>query len=102
MPDYGVGKPFSIEDLRKTAPSRKANPRDDAITKAIRAAAAAPASEVIPMTFPSNVKVTTVVAAARRIAAEQDLNVNVGVNKSYPNTVLFSRAVLSRRGRKPS
>jgi hypothetical protein len=57
---------------------------------------------VIPFTFPDTEKVGTVKAAAKRIAADLELPVNVGAHAAYPNTILLSRGVLSNRGRKRS
>ena len=102
MPDteYKVGKPFSIEELRKPKPARQSSPRDLALTKAIQAAAAGAESQVIPFVFPETEKQGTVKAAAIRLVAALELPVNVGIHKDYPNAILLSRGTLSNRGKK--
>jgi hypothetical protein len=97
---YSVGKPFDIAELRKkTATARQPSPRDVALEKAIREAAAAAESQVVPFYLTEKDKLPTVKLAARRIAERLELPVNVGSNLAYPNTVLLSRGVLSNRGR---
>jgi hypothetical protein len=58
---------------------------------------------VIPFSCdPEKDKVGTVLAAARRIVTTMEVPVNVGVNAAmFPNAILLSRGVLSRRGRRP-
>lgn len=98
---YIIGKPFSIEDLKKPQRARAVSPRDQELQKAITAAAAGAASQVVPFSFdPEKDKVGTVLAAARRIVKVMEVPVNVGVNVLHPNTILLSRGVLSRRGRR--
>lgn len=98
--DYKIGKAFDIADLRRSARVREPSPRDIAITKAINAAATSPASQVIPLSLPETDKLGTAKAAAARIIRRQGSPVHVGVSGQYPNTLLFSRGVLSNRGRK--
>jgi hypothetical protein len=98
--DYKIGKPFALAELAKPKRVRQPLPRDEALTKAIRAAAAAPESQVIPFTFPETEKVGTVKAAAIRIVKTLELPVNVGVHKDFPNAILLSRGTLSNRGKR--
>jgi hypothetical protein len=98
---YIIGKPFSIEDLTKPQRARVVSPRDQELQKAITAAAAGAASQVIPFSFdPALDKLGTVLAAARRIVKTMQVPVNVGYNATFPNTILLSRGVLSNRGRR--
>ena len=99
---YTIGKPFDIEELRKPVRARVVSPRDQELEKAITQAVAGAASQVIPFLFdPETDKVGTIVAAARRIVATMQVPVNVGVNAAmFPNAILLSRGVLSRRGRR--
>jgi hypothetical protein len=99
---YGIGKPFDIATLKAPRRAKAPNPRDVALEKAIKEASVAAESQVIPFTFPDTEKVGTVKAAAKRIAADLVLPVNVGAHAAYPNTILLSRGVLSNRGRKRS
>jgi hypothetical protein len=98
--DYKIGKAFDIAELRKPARVREPSPRDIAITKAINAAATSPASQVVPLSLPESDKLGTAKAAAVRIIRSNGSPVHVGVSAQYPNTLLFSRGVLSNRGRK--
>ena len=100
---YVIGKPFDIEDLKKPQRARAVSPRDQELAKAITQAAAGAASRVIPFSFdPEKDKAGTVKAAAKRIVARMEVPVNVGYNAAkYPNAILLSRGVLSRRGRRP-
>ena len=100
---YIIGKPFNIEELKKPQRARAVSPRDQELQKAITQAAAGAASTVIPFSFdPALDKRGTVLAAARRIVKAMQVPVNVGVNAAmFPNAVLLSRGVLSRRGRRP-
>ena len=101
---YQIGKPFDISELKKPLRARVVSPRDQELEKAITQAAAGAASQVIPFLFdPEKDKVGTVLAAARRIVATMQVPVNVGVNAAmFPNAILLSRGVLSRRGRRTS
>jgi len=98
---YTYGKAFDISELQKKAvTARKPSPRDVALEKAIREAAAGSESQVVPFYLGETDKLATVKLAARRIADRLDLPVNIGVHQAYPNTVLLSRGTLSRRGRR--
>jgi hypothetical protein len=98
---YVIGKPFSIEELKKPQRARAVSPRDQELEKAIPAAAAGAASQVIPFSFdPEKDKAGTVKAAAKRIVKAMQVPVNVGYNATFPNTILLSRGVLSTRGRR--
>jgi len=99
-PEYVIGKAFDIAKLRAPKRTREPSPRDIALTKAVRAAAAAAPSQVIPFSYPASDKQATVKAAAKRIVAELDLQVNVGASAAYPNTLLLSRGTISNRGRR--
>jgi hypothetical protein len=98
--EYIVGDAFPLGDLKPARRVREPNPRDEALIKAIRAAAAAAPSQVIPFTFPAGDKPGTVKAAARRLVDDLKVPVNVGFNAGHPNTLLLSRGVLSNRGRR--
>lgn len=98
---YVIGKPFDIADLKKPVRARAISARDQELQKAITAAAAGAASQVIPFSFdPERDKAGTVKAAAKRIVAAMQVPVNVGYNATFPNTILLSRGVLSNRGRR--
>ena len=101
---YVIGKPFDIEDLKKPLRARAISARDQELQKAITAAAAGAASQVIPFVFDlEKDKVGTVKAAAKRIVKAIGVPVNVGYNAAkYPNAILLSRGVLSNRGRRSS
>ena len=101
---YQIGKPFSIEELKKSQRPRVVSPRDRELEKAITQAAAGAASQVIPFSFdPDRDKAGTVKAAAKRIVKAIGVPVNVGYNAAkYPNAILLSRGVLSNRGRRSS
>jgi len=99
---YQIGKPFDIEELKKPVRARVVSPRDQELEKAITQAAAGAASQVIPFLFdPEKDKVGTVKAAAKRIVKAMEVPVNVGTNAAmFPNAILLSRGVLSKRGRR--
>lgn len=99
---YSIGKAFDIVELKKPVRPRILSPRDQELEKAITQAAAGAASQVIPFSFdPTQDKLGTVVAAARRIVKVMGVPVHVGVNAAmFPNTILLSRGVLSNRGRR--
>ncbi|MFI5387974.1 MAG: hypothetical protein ACHQ50_17845, partial [Fimbriimonadales bacterium] len=62
---YTIGKPFSIDELRKPVRPRVVSRRDQELKRAITQAAAGAASQVIPFSFdPEKDKVGTVLAAA--------------------------------------
>ena len=87
--------------VKKPLRARAISPRDLELQKAITAAAAGAASQVIPFSFdPGRDKAGTVKAAAKRIVASMAVPVNVGYNATFPNTILLSRGVLSNRGRR--
>lgn len=92
---YTYGKPFAITELKKKAAAdRPLSKRDTALVKAIREAAAAAESQVIPFYLGSNDKMPTVKLAAKRLAARLDLPVNVGTHRSYPGVLLLTRGTL--------
>ena len=99
---YQIGKPFDIEELKKPVRARVVSPRDQELEKAITQAAAGAASQVIPFSFdPEKDKIGTVKAAAKRIVKAMGVPVNVGYNAAmFPNAILLSRGVLSKRGRR--
>ena len=52
-----------------------------------------------PLFYPTATALDTVKAAAKRIVRAMQVPVNVGTSAKFPNTILLSRGVLSRRGR---
>src|SRR5262245_45250495 len=98
--DYVVGKAFDINTLKKPQRGKERSQGDIQLEKAIKEASSRAESQVVPFTFPETEKIGTVKAAAKRIVAELDLPVNVGVHAGYPNTILLSRGTLSNRGRR--
>jgi len=95
-----VGKPFSIDDLRTARPTtRRVNPRDAEIEKLVNEVSAGPESSVWPWDL-GTAKLATARAAANRVIKRMNAKVSVGVHRDYPNTLLFSRSTISRRGRK--
>ena len=99
---YVIGKPFSIDELKKPVRPRVVSPRDRELEKAITQAAAGAESQVIPFVFDvERDKRGTVLAAARRVVKAMGVPVNVGTNAAlFPNAILLSRGVLSNRGRR--
>jgi len=98
---YSFGKPFDIADLsRRAAKEKPLSKRDAALVKAIREAAAAAESQVVPFYLGPDDKLATVKVAAKRLIDRLELPVNVGSHRSYPNTILLTRGTL--RGRRPS
>jgi hypothetical protein len=96
---YTYGKPFDINDLKKKAASEKPlSKRDAALVKALREAAAASESQVVPFYIGPNDKLATVKVAAKKLANRMELPVNVGSHRSYPGALLLSRGIL--RGRR--
>jgi hypothetical protein len=96
---YTTGKAFSIDELKKKSTrTLEPSPRDIGLAKAIREAAAAPESDVIPFYIAETDKIATVKLAARRIAERLELSVSIGSHRAYPGTVLLSRGKLSNRG----
>lgn len=96
-----VGKPFSIETLRtsRSAATRKVNPRDAEIEKLVNEVSAGPESSVWPWDL-GTAKLATARAAANRVIKRLNAKVSVGVHRDLPNTLLFSRSPISKRGRK--
>ena len=94
---YTYGKPFAITDLSKKAAKDKApSLRDAALLKAMREAAAAAESQVVPFYLGPDDKLATVKLAAKRLAKRYELPVNAGSHRSYPGTLLLSRATIRR------
>lgn len=94
---YTYGKPFAIEDLRKQAPRvKELSKRDAALLKAMREAAAATESQVVPFYLGPDDKLATVKLAAKRLAKQYELPVNAGSHRSYPGTLLLTRGTLRR------
>jgi len=100
--EYKIGKTFDISDLRKPKAVRQPSPRDEAIGRAINQAATAPESQVVPLHLPISEKLGTAKAAAVRQIKARQSPVNVGISATHPNTLLFSRGVLSKRSRRSS
>jgi hypothetical protein len=96
---YTYGKPFAITDLKKKAAAeRPLSKRDTALVKAIREAAAAAESQVIPFYLAPKDKLPTVKLAAKRLATRMELPVNVGTHRSYPGVLLLTRGTLRGKG----
>ena len=94
---YSYGKPFAITDLtKKAAKDKTLNPRDAALLKAMREAAAATESQVVPFYLGPDDKLATVKLAAKRLAKQYELPVNAGSHRSYPGTLLLTRGTLRR------
>jgi hypothetical protein len=95
-----VGKPFPIDELRTArSTARRVNPRDAEIEKLVNEVSAGPESSVWPWDL-GTAKLATARAAANRVIKRLNAKVSVGVHRDYPNTLLFSRSAISRRGRK--
>ncbi len=98
---YTYGKPFAIAELKKKAATeRPLSERDAALVKAIREAAAAAESQVIPFYLGPNDKVPTAKLAAKRLATRLDLPVKVGTHRAYPGVLLLTRGSLRGTGKK--
>ncbi len=96
---YTYGKPFDIAELKKKAAVDKPlSKRDAALSKAIREAAAASESQVIPFYLGPDDKMATVKVAAKKLAARMELPVNVGSHRSYPGVLLLTRGKLRGKG----
>ena len=94
---YTYGKPFAMADLsKKAAKEKELSPRDAALLKALREAAAAAESQVVPFYLGSGDKLATVKLAAKRLAKRYELPVNAGSHRSYPGTLLLSRGTIRR------
>ncbi|MCU0484380.1 MAG: hypothetical protein MUC54_08980 [Chloroflexi bacterium] len=72
------------------------NPRDAALLKAMREAAVATESQVVPFYLGPDDKLATVKLAAKRLAKQYELPVNAGSHRSYPGTLLLTRGTLRR------
>ena len=95
-----VGKPFGIDELRRSrTTARKVNPRDAEIERLVNEVSAGPESSVWPWEL-GTAKLATARAAANRVVKRLNAKVSVGVHRDYPNTLLFSRTAISKRGRK--
>jgi hypothetical protein len=96
-----VGKPLSIDDLRKSAaPSgRKPNPRDEELKLLVREVSVGPESQVIPWELGKQ-KVATARLAANKVIKQLGLPVFVATHRSHPGVLLFSRQPLSARKRR--
>ena len=96
---YSYGKPFDIAELRKAAVrSRPLSRRDAALVKALREAAAASESQVVPFYLGPDDKLPTVKLAAKRLAAQLELPVHVGSHRAYPGAVLLTRGTIRGKG----
>lgn len=97
---YTHGKPFDIAELRKAAARNKPlSKRDAALVKALREAAAAAESQVVPFYLGPDDKLPTVKLAAKRLATQLDLPVNVGSHRAYPGALLLTRGALRGKPR---
>jgi hypothetical protein len=96
-----VGKPFSIEDLKKTAVprGRQPNPRDEELKLLITEVGAGPESQVIPWEL-GDQKVATARLAANRIIRQLGAQVYVSTHRAFPGSLLFSRQPMSVRTKK--
>ncbi len=93
-----IGKPLSIEDLKKSNPprGRKPNPRDEELRLLVNEVSVGPESQVIPWEL-GDQKVTTARMAANRIIKSMGAHVYVATHRDHPGTLLFSRQPLSAR-----
>jgi hypothetical protein len=92
---YSYGKPFPIAELSKKAATEKPlSRRDAALLKAMREAAVATESQVVPFYLGPDDKLATVKLAAKRLAKQYELPVNAGSHRSYPGTLLLTRGTL--------
>ena len=92
---YTYGKPFDIGELSKKAATEKSlSKRDAALVKALREAAAAAESQVVPFYLGKDDKLPTVKRAAKGLADSLGLPVNVGSHRSYPGALLLTRGRL--------
>jgi len=98
-----VGKPMSIDDLRKSpAPrGRKPNPRDEELKLLVREVSVGPESQVIPWEL-GNQKVATARLAANKVIKSLGVPVYVSTHRGHPGVLLFSRQPISGRQRKSS
>jgi hypothetical protein len=98
-----VGKPISIDDLRKSpAPrGRKPNPRDEELKLLVREVSVGPESQVIPWELGGQ-KVATARLAANKVIKQLGVPVYVSTHRSHPGVLLFSRQPVSGRQRRSS
>ena len=96
-----VGKPLSMDDLRKSnAPSgRKPNPRDEELKLLAREVSVGPESQVIPWELGAQ-KVATARLAANKVIKQLGVPVYVSTHRAHPGVLLFSRQPISARKRK--
>lgn len=96
-----VGKPFSLEDLKKAAVprGRQSNPRDEELKLLVSEVGAAAESQVIPWEL-GDQKVATARVAANRIIKQLGAQVYVSTHREYPGMLLFSRQPVSARAKK--
>ena len=98
-----VGKPMSIDDLRKSpAPrGRKPNARDEELKLLVREVSVGPESQVIPWELGKQ-KVATARLAANKVIKQLGVPVYVSTHRSHPGVLLFSRQAISGRQRRSS
>lgn len=96
-----VGRPFSIDDLKKKEASsgRRPNARDEELKLLVNEIAAGPESQVIPWEL-GDQKVATARVAANRVIKQLGAPVYVSTHRAYPGTLLLSRQPVSARARK--
>lgn len=92
-----VGKPLSVEDLkRKKAPrGRIPNPRDTDLAKLVNEVSAGPASQVLPWQYDG--KAATARLAAKRAIEASGMTIYVSSRADIPGMLLFSKVPLSGR-----
>lgn len=92
-----VGKPLSLDDLKKKpAPrGRKANPRDEDLARLVNEVSVGPASQVIPWTYGG--KAPTARLAANRAIKVSGATVYVSSRADMPGILLLSRVPLTGR-----
>jgi hypothetical protein len=96
-----VGKPLSVDDLKKKAAprGRKPSPRDEDLAKLVNEVSVGPESQVIPWEYDG--KSATARLAANRVIKQLGAKVYVSSRPDYPGQLLFSRVPLSgRQGRR--
>ena len=96
-----VGKPMSIDDLKKspTPRGRKPNPRDEELKLLVREVSVGPESQVIPWELGKQ-KVATARLAANKVIKQLDVPVYVSTHRGHPGVLLFSRQPISGRQRR--
>jgi hypothetical protein len=104
VPKYSVikvGKPLSVDDLKKKATprGRKPSPRDEELARLVNEVSVGPESQVIPWEYDG--KAATARLAANRVIKQVGAKVYVSSRPDYPGQLLFSRVPLSgRQGRR--